>query len=66
MRLNRDFLDTRLITTTDRLRFLTHYTRHQPNRRAVRLALFERIHSATQSKLVERGEAFRSTLMEAS
>ena len=66
VRLNRDFLDTRLITTTDRLRFLAHYARHQPDRRAVRRALFERIHGATQSKLVERGEAFRSTLMEAS
>lgn len=66
VRLNRDFLDTRLITTADRLRFLAHYLRHQPDPRAARRALFARIHDLTRTKLVERGEAFQSTLMEAS
>lgn len=66
VRLNRDFLDTRLITTADRMRFVAHYLRHVPDPRGQSRALFKRIHAATQSKLVERGEAFRSTLMEAS
>ncbi len=66
VRLNRDFLDTRLITTADRLRFLAHYLRHAPDHRAAGRALFRRIHAATRTKLVERGEAFSSTLMEAS
>jgi len=66
VRLNRDFLDTRLVTTSDRLRFLSHYLRYVPDRATARRALFRRVHAATREKMVARGEAFRSTLMEAS
>ncbi len=59
VRLNRDFLDTRQLSTTDRMRFLDAYLKHQPGRRTLRRDLFLRLSEATQAKLRDRGEAFQ-------
>ncbi len=59
VRLNRDFLDTRAITTSDRLRFLKTYLYHQPDRVAQCRHFWAQVAKATTLKLLERGEAFR-------
>ena len=58
VRLNRDFLDTRLVTRTDRLRFLKAYLEHQADRETQLRLLWDRVRRATEEKLVERGQAF--------
>ncbi len=58
VRLNRDFLDTRLVTRTDRLRFLRTYLRSQADPETRLRALWQRLQTATAEKLVERGQAF--------
>jgi tRNA A-37 threonylcarbamoyl transferase component Bud32 len=58
VRLNRDFLDTRLITRTDRLRFLSTYVEHRADRETLLRLLWNRVRFATEQKLVERGQAF--------
>lgn len=58
VRLNRDFLDTSLISRSDRLRFLDQYLRHQSDRREKRRSLFSRVAEETQDKLQARGEGF--------
>jgi tRNA A-37 threonylcarbamoyl transferase component Bud32 len=54
VRLNRDFLDTRRVSRTDRLRFLRAYL----GEGSAWKALYRRIAERTARKLEERGEAF--------
>ncbi|MCC7384690.1 MAG: phosphotransferase [Deltaproteobacteria bacterium] len=57
VRLNRDFLDTKLVSRADRLRFLEAYLRRDGDR-TERRELFARVATETDKKLAERGEAF--------
>jgi tRNA A-37 threonylcarbamoyl transferase component Bud32 len=59
VRLNRAFLDTRMITRTDRMRFLRSYLQHQADRTSRTRELWNKVLTATQAKLRELGEAFR-------
>jgi tRNA A-37 threonylcarbamoyl transferase component Bud32 len=59
IRLNRAFLDTRIITRTDRMRFLRAYLRHQPDRPNRLRVLWARVLAETELKLNELGEAFQ-------
>lgn len=58
VRLNRDFLDTSMVSRSDRMRFLDRYLRHAADRRRRRRALFDKVRLKTEAKLVERGERF--------
>ncbi|MFO0723736.1 MAG: lipopolysaccharide kinase InaA family protein [Myxococcota bacterium] len=58
VRLNRDFLDRRQLSTTDRMRFLAAYTQHLPAKARLRRDLFVELLEATEAKLRARGEAF--------
>lgn len=58
VRLNRAFLDTRLITRTDRLRFLTTYLRHHGARAERTRELWARVLDKTRLKLSELGQVF--------
>jgi tRNA A-37 threonylcarbamoyl transferase component Bud32 len=59
IKLNRSFTDTRLITRTDRLRFLRAYLRHQADRPHRTRTLWDKVLEGTKIKLLEMGEAFR-------
>ena len=58
VRLNRDFLDTSLVSSADRMRFLDRYLRHEADRRRRRRTIFVRVHELTVAKLAERGQRF--------
>lgn len=58
VRLNRDFLDTSLISNSDRMRFLDRYLWHEADRRRRRRTIFARVRTLTEAKLAERGQRF--------
>lgn len=60
VRLNRDFLSTRMITRADRMRFLETYLLHEADARTRARMLWAKIRRATERKLLERGEAFHA------
>jgi serine/threonine protein kinase len=58
VRLNRDFRDTRMITRTDRMRFVQRYLFHDADAPTRRRALWSDVLERTSKKLRDRGESF--------
>jgi tRNA A-37 threonylcarbamoyl transferase component Bud32 len=59
VKLNRSFTDTKVITRTDRMRFLRAYLKHQADRQHRMRTLWDKVLAATEMKLLDLGEAFR-------